>query len=250
MGVPVADSAENRELISDYELRGADTTEPTVEGYAATFNQPYPVGKLFTEQIDPGAFKRSLNSPAEVKFLVDHEGPVLASKRSGTLTLTADTTGLHSVATLDPANPNAAALISALRRKDYDKMSFAFTVPSGGDGWDQDLRTIRSANLMDVSVVAYPANENTTVALRSMDDHEAQMCFADAMFREIRSGKTISAANMAKLTDVLAAHIGTDADDTLSETLGVATEPTSVPVVQTNRLTLDMARRMAAALDL
>jgi HK97 family phage prohead protease len=249
MGVLVADSAENRELISDYELRGADTTEPIVEGYAATFNQPYPVGNLFTEQIDAKAFTRSLGSTAEVKFLVDHEGPVLASKKSGTLELHPDTMGLRSLARLDPANPHAAALISALRRKDYDKMSFAFTVPSGGDDWDNDLRTIRSANLMDVSVVAYPANENTSVALRSMDDHEAQMCFADAMFREIRSGKTISAANMAKLIEVLASH-GTTADDTLSEMLGVAAEPTSVPVVQTNRLTLDMARRMAAALDL
>lgn len=176
---------------AEFEFRD-EGSDPIVEGYAATFMQKYPVGP-FTEQIDHAAFNRSIGNKAEVPLLVDHEGSPLAHTKSGTMEIAPDSTGLHIRARLDPANPKALELISALRRGDLDKMSFAFRVPDGGDVWDDNysLRTIREANIHDgdVSVVAYPANRGTSVGLRSANANIVQI---NAIFSEIRSGRVVS----------------------------------------------------------
>lgn len=199
---------EARTVAASFELRDGDSTSPMLEGYAATFNQQYDLGP-FREQIAPEAFTRTLSNGPDVRLLVDHEGQPLARTKSGTLTLAADSTGLHARAALDPSDPDVQRLLPKMRRGDLDQMSFAFRVPSGGDSWSEDFseRTIREANLAggDVSVVTYPANPNTSAAIRARDVREAQCVFAETMLHELRAGKTISAANMEKLNAVLAA---------------------------------------------
>jgi HK97 family phage prohead protease len=91
----------------------------------------------------------------------------LASTRSGTLMLTEDEVGLRMEATLDPLNPRAAELASALGRGDVDKMSFAFTVAPGGDTRSEGLRTLTDLDLYEISVVNLPAYDDTSVGLRS-----------------------------------------------------------------------------------
>ena len=180
---------------AEFELHEEANT-PIIEGYAATFMEPYSVGP-FTEQIDPKAFNRSLSNGAEVPLLVDHKDSPLAHTKSGTMDLATDSRGLHVRARLDPANPKAQELISGLRRGDLDKMSFAFRVPDGGDAWENNfqLRTIHEANIHggDVSVVAYPANDKTTVGLRSADAAAvARAVQVEAIHMEMRAGRTVS----------------------------------------------------------
>ena len=136
-------------------------------GYAALYGAPS-AGLPFTETIKPGAFKRTLNRVAKaervVKFLHGHdESRMLASTASGRLTLTEDSQGLRVEAKLDPADPDAAAVISKLTHEAKAMgMSFGFTVPKGGDTWEGETRTLTEVNLFEVSILsghqpAYPA---------------------------------------------------------------------------------------------
>jgi HK97 family phage prohead protease len=199
---------ETRTVTADIELRDAESTTPTLEGYASTFNDPYPVG-FFRERIHPDAFKRTLSGSPDVRLLVDHEGQPLARTKSGTLQLSTDSRGLAVKANLDPADPDVQRLLPKMRRGDLDQMSFAFRVPADGDVWDYsgDMpdRTIREANLSggDVSVVTYPANENASVSVRARDDQEAAFVLADAMLREARSGRAFDEVNRSRFLTAL-----------------------------------------------
>ena len=163
---------EQRSLSTTFETRD-DAGIPTLVGYAATFNQPYDLGP-FTETIEPQAFTRTLSAQPDVRLLVDHKGQPLARTKSGTLTLTPDSTGLHVRAALDPTDPDVQRLLPKMRRGDLDQMSFGFRVPAGGDSWqhtgETSVRTLREISLSggDVSVVTYPANDKTSVSLRAL----------------------------------------------------------------------------------
>jgi len=156
------------------EVRAVDTKDGSLKigGYAATFNAEA-TGLNFREVIAPGAFTRALASQDPVFLLVNHdmEGIPLASTQSGTLSLRQDSTGLYMEATLDPANPKAQELSSALRRGDMDKMSFAFTVSPDGQTKDAGLRTLTDIErLYEVSVVTLPAYDSTSVGMRSVEE--------------------------------------------------------------------------------
>jgi HK97 family phage prohead protease len=125
--------------------------------------------------IAPGAFRRTLSRVADgkkiISFLFGHdETRALATTASGRLTLTEDERGLKVEARLDPADPDAAGVISKLTYEAVAMgMSFGFTVPQGrGDDWDEDTRTLREVNLFEVSVLsagqtpAYPATLGLT----------------------------------------------------------------------------------------
>ena len=220
---------ETRTVTAEIELRGSDAA-PVLEGYAATFNQEYDLGP-FRERIDPAAFNRTLGSNPDVRLLIDHEGQPLARTKSGTLTLAPDGVGLRVRAPLEASDPDVQRLLPKMRRKDLDQMSFAFKVPSGGDTWENDysLRTLRTVELHggDVSVVTYPANENTSVAIRARDLHNARCVFADVILRELRAGKTVSAANMTRLRTVLDELA--KADDALDAAEAAVAEIIGVP---------------------
>jgi len=156
------------------EVRAMDTTDGSLRigGYAATFNKEAD-GLNFREQIAPGAFPRALQSGDPVFLLVNHdmEGIPLASTQSGTLQLRQDKTGLYIEAELDPANPKAQELSSALKRGDMNKMSFAFTVQPDGQTREDGLRTINEIDrLFEVPVVTLPAYSSTSVGMRSAEE--------------------------------------------------------------------------------
>lgn len=164
--------AEKRTITTEVRSSVADDGTVRLVGYAATFNREAD-GLPFRECIIPGAFKRSLDRGDDVFLLVNHDTDELplARRSSGTLTVSEDNTGLLVEAVLDPKNPRAAELASALERGDVDKMSFAFTVAPDGQTRTKDgLRELRDLNLFEVSVVTWPAYSDTTVGLRSADD--------------------------------------------------------------------------------
>jgi len=159
--------------VHNLELRQTDDGMPVVEGYATVYDYAYDIAGGpdmggFTEVIAPGAAKKSAME-ADVRLLANHEGLPLARTKSGTLELESDDIGLKVRATLDPSNPTAAEVRSAMERGDVDQMSFAFRVVR--DDWNKDYseRIISEVKLYDVSVVTYPANPATVVKLRSED---------------------------------------------------------------------------------
>jgi hypothetical protein len=164
-------TAERITMLADIRSVATEDGSLKIGGYAATFNQEAD-GLNFREVIAPGAFTRTLQSDQPMFLLVNHdfESLPLASTQSGTLRLAEDSVGLRMEATLDPMNPRAAELASALSRGDVDKMSFAFTVADGGDTREGGLRTLTDLDLYEVSVVTMPAYSSTSVGMRSAED--------------------------------------------------------------------------------
>ena len=170
-------TAERITMTAEVRAVATDDGSLKIGGYAATFNAEA-TGLNFREVIAPGAFTRALASGDPVFLLVNHdmEGIPLASTQSGTLQLRQDKTGLYMEATLDPANPKAQELSSALRRGDMDKMSFAFTVSPDGQTKDAGLRTINDIErLYEVSVVTLPAYDSTSVGMRSAEEADLEL---------------------------------------------------------------------------
>jgi hypothetical protein len=170
----VTPEREERQL-AKLEVRSTDDGAVAISGYATVYNYPYsiaggPDAGGFTEVVSRGAAAKSA-SEADVRLLVDHTGVPLARTKSGTLQLESDDIGLRVSAELDPSNPVAAQVRSAMERGDLDQMSFAFKVLR--DEWSPDYtkRTISEVKLYDVSLVTFPANPATVAKLREDDEH-------------------------------------------------------------------------------
>lgn len=135
-------------------------------GYASVFDSPSEP-MPFVEYVRKGAFAKTLNDGADVRLLIDHEGVPLARTKSGTLVLEEDDRGLRVEANLDPANPDAARVISAMKRGDISQMSFAFRTIKDSWNTDRSVRELKEVQLYDVSVVTFPAYEETVAEIRS-----------------------------------------------------------------------------------
>lgn len=198
-----------------YEYR-TDGERPQVilEGYAATFAQPYevyggPKSGGWDEQIHNRAFDRTLSISPDVQLLLNHEGLPLARTKSGTMQLSADEHGLLVRATLDPTDPDVQRLMPKMRRGDMDEMSFAFRVAPGGQEWDDSFtkRTITEINLQkgDVSVVNYGANPNTAAMLST----EAVSALAQLSNSDLVEIRKMDRKQVRKAMEVLSAATAT-----------------------------------------
>lgn len=176
-----------------FECRASDNGN-TLIGYAAMFDQPS-VDMGFTEYVKRGAFSKTLKDGADVRLLLDHEGAPLARTKSGTLRLSEDDRGLRVEADLDPANPLAQTVMSALRRGDMNQMSFAFRTIK--DSWsnDRSVRELREVQLYDVSVVTFPAYESTVAEVRANRDDTIA---STSRVRMRKAQVRIAAANITK----------------------------------------------------
>ncbi len=121
----------------------------------------------FTERIAPGAFDASIAAGASLWFMHDSK-QILANTKSGTLTLESDAQGLKYTATLGDSQRDADVL-DLVKRGVVSEMSFGFSVPSGGDSWSGEKRTLNQINLREISVVEVGAYSNTTSSVRSQE---------------------------------------------------------------------------------
>ena len=155
---------------------------PVVEGYAALYNVRSQNLGGFVEYIEPGAFKRALSESHDVRALIDHDSSkVLGRTRSGTLELTSDERGLRIRCPL-PNTSYARDLAESMRRGDVSQMSFAFR-PTGDSKFDGHevvegrklaVHRVRDCDLLDVSIVTYPAYPQTEASVRSLAQFEEQ----------------------------------------------------------------------------
>jgi uncharacterized protein len=153
------------------EIRADDGGDPWIGGYAARFSSPSKDLGGFTEIIAPGAFKNSLAGPRDVRALVSHDPDRLLARQSNkTLRVWEDDKGLRFEAQLPRGVSYANDLIELMKRGTIGQMSFGFTVPKGGDLFEstsgKTTRTVRAAELHEISVVATPAYDATNVSLR------------------------------------------------------------------------------------
>ena len=154
---------ERRTADARWEVREEPDGSVGLRGYAAVFDAP-----AHGEVVKRGAFDRSLAEEPVVELLFDHDGIPMASTRGGTMSLSVDDNGLVvDVPSLDMDSPYVRSIVSAMRRGDLQKMSFAFFTRE--DYYDPESRTreLRDVSLVDVSVVTRPWYDATSVALKS-----------------------------------------------------------------------------------
>ena len=163
-----------------FEVRAENESGMTFTGYAAVFDvdsEPLP----FIERIDRGAFTRTLKRN-NIRLFVNHDpGNVLATVRSKTLMLEEDDIGLRVTAQL-PNTSLGRDMAELIRTRVVDSMSFGFTVPRGGDRWDESgmRRNLKEVRLHEVSIVTgFPAYTQTTATVRTLEQL-AEKAGADA----------------------------------------------------------------------
>ena len=150
-----------------------------VRGYASTFNQPYTLFEnedlTYQEVVASDAFSNT--NMEDVIMQYDHEGRVFARISNDTLRVVPDERGLLIEAYLG-GTELGRQLYEDIRGGYINKMSFGFTVDGeketrdkGSDGHVNITRTITSVKrLYDVSAVSIPANDATSISVRSLSD--------------------------------------------------------------------------------
>ncbi len=196
------------------EVRTAEDAEAPQEerkivtGYASTFNEPYTLYEnddwRFNEVVDFRAFDNTDMSDVIMQY--DHEGRVFARMSNNTLTVTPDEKGLLIEADLG-GTELGRQLFEEIRGGYTNKMSFGFTVDGEEildtkdvDGKALTVRTITSVRkLYDVSAVSLPANDATSISVRSLTDGEIERIQAErleAEALELRRRKLLARAKL------------------------------------------------------
>ena len=168
--------------ISDLKVESRQASEGrTIVGYAAKFERwSEPIMGWFREKIDRDAFSEC--DVTDVIMCFNHNvDSILARTTSGTLTLSTDEEGLRFEFEA-PATSLGNDMVELVRRGDISKCSFKFTVEE--DEWryadkqnklEYDERTIRKIDkLYDVSLVVYPAYNDTEAGLRHLEERKQQ----------------------------------------------------------------------------
>lgn len=143
-----------------------------VEGYAATFSDPYVLiddGEVqYKEQIAPDALDGADCSDIIMQY--NHGGAVLARKRNQTLIVEPDAHGIFVAADLSKS-ASARNMFEEIKNGLVDKMSWAFTVADDEYDRNTHTRTIKKIKkVYDVSAVSTPANPSTDISARSYID--------------------------------------------------------------------------------
>lgn len=174
-------------------LNAEEGEEKVVTGYASTFNKPYTLYEndeiIIREQVDADAFRTTDMNDVIMQY--DHEGRVFARKSNGTLEVLPDDKGLLINANLG-GTELGRQLYEEIRGGYTNKMSFGFTVEDDDrletkeGGKTVILRTIKAVRkLYDVSAVSLPANDATSISVRS---------FSDGVIEEVRAERLAAEA--------------------------------------------------------
>lgn len=154
-----------------------DGDDLIIEGYFAVFDSPYVLWDRATEIVKPGAFAGCLSG--DIRALIDHDTRlVLGRTKAGTLTLREDARGLYGTIKINRDDADAMSLYARVQRGDVDQCSFGFDIEEetfvdlGGGQCRWEINKVNP--LYEVSVVTYPAYEETAVKARHADLAEIQ----------------------------------------------------------------------------
>lgn len=145
-----------------------------IDGYFAVFNSQYWLFEDGFETIDEGAF--DLANDTDVRALTNHDTTlVLGRTTAGTLTLGVDSRGLFGTIEINPNDQDAVNLYERVRRGDVSQCSFGFDVLEEAIERSDNAPTvwhIKRVKLWEVSVVTFPAYEETGVTARKKELEE------------------------------------------------------------------------------
>ena len=166
-----------------------ETGDKYISGYFSVFNSNYEMWQGASESIDPGAFDGALGD--DIRCLTDHDSRlVLGRTRAGTLFLRTDEKGLWGEVKINSKDQDAVNLYERVARGDVNQCSFGFEIldeertedPISGDvHW-----TIKKVKLHEVSVVTFPAYEDTEVTARKREFDEIQQRKTEKWRRDMK----------------------------------------------------------------
>lgn len=167
------------------EIRADETESGIIEGVPIVFERETIItdwAGQYKEIVDRKALDKT--DLKDVRLFVNHDTNKITLARSkngkGTMKLSVEDDGLHMTAELDiENNVEAKSLYSAVKRGDMDGMSFMFRID--GEEWsdlDKDVPTRRITSISvvhEVSVVNFPAYQQTSVNARSSQEGETSV---------------------------------------------------------------------------
>jgi uncharacterized protein len=159
-----------RDFKTQFKITRDETTpeERVIEGYFALYESETELWEGSYEIITKGAFDNTITKN-DIRALWNHNTQyVLGRNKNGSLQLKADDKGLFGIIKL-PNTQYANDLYQLVQRGDIDQASFGFNIldedfeelASGGYRW-----RINEIDLHEISVVTFPAYENTSVQAR------------------------------------------------------------------------------------
>lgn len=155
-------------LAAQFNTRAEESGDLFISGYFSVFNSEYEICPGATESIAETAFDQTLSG--DIRCLIDHESRlVLGRTKAGTLALKVDSRGLWGEVKINPKDQDAMNLYERVKRGDVDQCSFGFDIleEEFEDRGNTVHWTIKKVELYEVSVVTFPAYEDTSVSARS-----------------------------------------------------------------------------------
>ena len=154
---------QTRSLKTELKTRAEGDNNMVIEGYFVVFNSQTELWQGAYEEIAPQALDNTLSN--DIRALINHDTRlVLGRNKSGTLDLKVDSRGLWGSIKINPNDTDAVNLYERVKRGDVDQCSFGFNVTSEETDWREDGTvkwTITGVDLHEVSVVTFPAYEDT-----------------------------------------------------------------------------------------
>lgn len=156
--------------LSGLQTRETENDQMIIGGYFVVFNTWTELWDGYYEQVSPKAFENV--DLTDIRALINHnDGLVLGRTKSNTLTLRVDDKGLYGEIKVNPNDQDAVNLYERVKRGDVDQCSFGFQITE--EEWEDTAEgyrsTITGIKLFEVSVVTFPAYEDTSVSARSKD---------------------------------------------------------------------------------
>lgn len=152
------------------------TDKKIISGYFIVFDTETELCPGVREEVSPDALVGV--DLSDVKALIDHDtAKVLGRTKANTLSLSVDSKGLYGEIIVNESDQEAMNLYSRVQRGDVDQCSFGFEILNeemiqNSDGTVKFI--IKSINLYEVSVVTFPAYQETAVEARSKQIEDAQ----------------------------------------------------------------------------
>lgn len=152
------------------------TDKKIISGYFIVFDTETELYPGVREEVSPDALVGV--DLSDVKALIDHDtAKVLGRTKANTLSLSVDSKGLYGEIIVNESDQEAMNLYSRVQRGDVDQCSFGFEILNeemiqNSDGTVKFI--IKSINLYEVSVVTFPAYQDTAVEARSKQIEDAQ----------------------------------------------------------------------------
>jgi len=172
--MPIVQNRQYRSSLNGFqaEAQQQESDQLVIVGRPIVFDIPTPVfelnGRQAFEVIEHGALDGA--DLSDFIFNVEHQGRVYARTKNKSLSLEVLPTHAESRALLDANDDGHRQLYNDIKAGRLDRMSFSFSVDEDGYVFDEaenTLRIRRIKKLYDVSAVAFPAYDDTSISARS-----------------------------------------------------------------------------------